>query len=155
MVRTTFLGQCLSPGAIKFPRFPPLPVPEALQSQVRIQIQVPRIHMQFPAPKRRCVYIFVYSIKTPYLLSKTKERFPVDCALGYISEPGTDTFSYCTQKLHPIRLKLGKRKEAQLHACRLQSSLTDPWMKLPLVSSSPIHSPVQQLPADPRHQENR
>lgn len=83
---------------------------------------------------------------------KKKTKFPIDfCSWLYVR--ARDTFSYFSLKPGPKRLKLEEGK-AQWPAYRYELSN---WslVNLLLFSSSPIHSPVQQLPADPEHQENR
>lgn len=102
-----------------------------------------------------CGYLSVYLCV--YLWYKAPERFacrPHLISFLAMSDPATAASPLNDAKGNVVILSLvsGQGEEKLLPAVSFPE---DPWMNLPFVSSSSVYSPVQQLPADPGHQENR
>lgn len=141
MVRPEFPGSsCLTPG-------PPSPLGFHLCRPVRhfdLYSSVPPRNTCSLGPKWRCMF--------RDFLQRKRQVYSRHLLLPLCQSQGHIFLFQCKALPH----KTEARKRERLSDLPTDTSpLTDPWTNLPLVSSSPIHSPVQQLPADSEHQENR
>lgn len=80
-------------------------------------------------------------------------QFPAD-VFSCLFLQARSTFSHFCLKLRSQKVE-AKEKGGWVTGLQIPKLTDWLWIALPCFSSSPIYSPVQQLPADQRHQENR